>query len=307
MNAIDPRQPPERSFGPLRFLPGPNRGKYPHCHSLYIEGAKVLVDPASDRERLLRLRDTEGVDLVILSHWHEDHFAHLDLFDGVPVWLHEEDLPPLTDVEILLDWYGMDEEKYRELRDGWRNIILENFHFAPRRPERLLKGDEILDLGGVKTKVLHLPGHTPGNIALFFPEIDVVFAADYDLTAFGPWYADPGGSMAETRRSVEIIKDINAPVVLTGHETGIFESPAPELYDEYLSVIDVREEKLLAYLSEPRTMADIVSQWIVYRKAREPFLFYEWAERATMEKHLESLFGQSRVLRLGDAFVRADA
>ena len=46
----------DRTFGPIRFLAGENRGRYPFCHSLYIEGAGILIDPSSSRERLLRLR-----------------------------------------------------------------------------------------------------------------------------------------------------------------------------------------------------------------------------------------------------------
>ena len=43
----------ERRFGPITFLPGPNRGKYPFCHSLYVEAERrVVIDPASDRTRL---------------------------------------------------------------------------------------------------------------------------------------------------------------------------------------------------------------------------------------------------------------
>jgi glyoxylase-like metal-dependent hydrolase (beta-lactamase superfamily II) len=68
----------EQTFGPVRFIPGPNRGKYPYCHSIYVEGARILIDPAADRERLKRLRAEEGVDAVWLSHWHEDHFMHLE-------------------------------------------------------------------------------------------------------------------------------------------------------------------------------------------------------------------------------------
>ena len=54
----------EQHFGPVRFIPGENRGKYPSCHSLFIEGAGILIDPASDRERLVRLRETQGVKMV---------------------------------------------------------------------------------------------------------------------------------------------------------------------------------------------------------------------------------------------------
>jgi hypothetical protein len=48
----------ERLFGPICFIPGKNKGKYPYCHSLFIEGAGILIDPASDRERLTRAVNT---------------------------------------------------------------------------------------------------------------------------------------------------------------------------------------------------------------------------------------------------------
>jgi len=42
----------EKHFGPVWFIPGENKGKYPFCHSVYIEGECILIDPASDRNRL---------------------------------------------------------------------------------------------------------------------------------------------------------------------------------------------------------------------------------------------------------------
>ena len=42
----------KRKFGPLKVIPGKNQGRYPYCHSIYIEEAGVLIDPGSDRERL---------------------------------------------------------------------------------------------------------------------------------------------------------------------------------------------------------------------------------------------------------------
>ena len=37
----------EKHFGPIWFIPGENKGKYPFCHSIYIEGPGILIDPAS--------------------------------------------------------------------------------------------------------------------------------------------------------------------------------------------------------------------------------------------------------------------
>jgi len=70
----------------------------------------VPVDPASDRDRLKGLRGDGGVREVWLSHGHEDHFMHLDLFEDVPQLVSELDAPQLSNVELFLDGYGIKQE-----------------------------------------------------------------------------------------------------------------------------------------------------------------------------------------------------
>jgi glyoxylase-like metal-dependent hydrolase (beta-lactamase superfamily II) len=77
----------KQHLGPIWFIPGENRGKYPFCNSLYVDDAGVLIDPASDRDSLVQLRQNRGVKMVWLSHWHEDHLMHLNLFDDLPLWV----------------------------------------------------------------------------------------------------------------------------------------------------------------------------------------------------------------------------
>ncbi len=292
----------EQSFGPVRFIPGPNRGKYPYCHSIYIEGARILIDPAADRERLKRLRAEEGVAAVWLSHWHEDHFMHLDLFDDLPLAMHAADAPMLTDMEIFLDAYGIEAP---ETRAHWRAVLPARFHFRPRRADRLLEAGESIDLGGVRVEVLHTPGHTPGHLAFQFVEPEVLFLGDYDLTAFGPWYGDRDSSIAQTVAAVRRLRGIPARIWLTGHETGVFEAARPGVWDAYLAVIDRRRQSLLDLLATPCRMEDIVNAWIVYRKPREPLEFYAHAEKALMGKHLEALLASGQVLQDGAYFRRA--
>jgi glyoxylase-like metal-dependent hydrolase (beta-lactamase superfamily II) len=75
----------ERHVGPIWFIPGDNNGIYPNCHSIYLEGDGIVVDPGSDRLRLMALKKDPGVREVWLTHWHEDHTVHLDLFDNLPL------------------------------------------------------------------------------------------------------------------------------------------------------------------------------------------------------------------------------
>ena len=153
-----------KQFGPVRFIPGENRGKYPYCHSLFIEGAGVLIDPASDRRQLKSLRSESNVKTVWLSHWHEDHFMHLDLFDDLPLLISKEDAPQLTDVELFLDGYGVQNEKDRKL---WRDIVTTQFNFRPRTPASYLADGQQIQLDTVTVDVIHTPGHTPGHLCFF--------------------------------------------------------------------------------------------------------------------------------------------
>jgi len=275
----------EKHFGPVWLIPGDNKGKYPFCHSLYIENAGILIDPASNRERLSELKETPGVKEVWLSHWHEDHFMHLDLFDNLPLRIMEQDALPLSDLETLMDAYGVDEE----FKAYWRPLYYDIFHFRPRKPARFLSHGEIIDLGSTSVEIINTPGHTPGHIALFFKDLELLYMADYDLSSFGPWYGDRDSSIEETIASVKQLKKIPAKIWITSHEVGIFEEDPGELWDQYIGIIKVREEKLLDLLKEPKTLTEIVKACIIYGKPREPKYFFEFGEKAHMRKHLEKL------------------
>lgn len=289
----------ERRFGPVWFIPGLNRGKYPFCHSVYIEGAGVVIDPASDRERLEALRDDPGVRMAWLSHWHEDHITHLDLFDDMPLWVSEADEPPLTDIELFMGWYEMNSD---EERQAWRKALKEQFNFRPRKAARFLKGGETIDLGTTEVEVISTPGHTPGHLSFFFKEPEVLFLGDYDLTRFGPWYGDLYSSIDETIASVERLRELPAKVWMTCHETGLFEEDPGELWGKYLDVIEKRDQKLMELLAEPRTMAEIIGAWIVYGKPREPKSFFQFGERAIMSKHAERLVEQGKAVMDGERY-----
>lgn len=287
----------EKHFGPVWFLPGAAVGRYPHCISVYIEGAGILIDPASDRERLRALRQDPGVKEVWLSHWHEDHIMHLDLFEDLPLVIHERDVPPLQDMEILLDWYGLETTKIRDL---WRLWMIEQFHYRPRIPSRTFKGGEVLDLGPVTVEVLPTPGHTPGHTAFFFREAGVLFTGDYDLSKFGPYYGDRDASIEETIASIQKLRTIPARIWITGHKPALFENDPAEAWDRYLAVIAQREERLLDFLDRPRRLEEIISQWIVYQKPQDP----DFTERVMIGKHLEKLLKEKRIMLKGGTYYR---
>jgi hydroxyacylglutathione hydrolase len=275
----------EQRLGPVRFIPGENRGRYPYCNSLYVEGAGILIDPASDRERLIRLRSEHDVKMIWLSHWHEDHFMHLDLFDDLPLWVSPLDAPPLADLSTFLTWYGFSDEEMLY----WRSILQDRFHFRPRQPSRYLIDGETITFGPISIEVIATPGHTPGHLAFFFREASLLFTGDYDLTRFGPWYGDLYSSIDQTRTSIDLLRKSPAGIIMTGHETGLFSQPLDGLWESYGGIIKEREEKLLKVLEKPKTLEAIIEARIIYGKPREPKEFFDFGERVHMKKHLEDL------------------
>ena len=152
-----------------------------------------------------------------------------------------------------------------------------------------------MSFGSIKVEFLAAPGHTPGSVALHFPEHGILFLADYDLTPFGPWYGDVGSNIEHTISTIKMLQQIPASIWLASHEQGVFESPPGALWQRYLDVIYTREEKLLALLDRPCSINDVVNAWIVYRKPREPLSFYTFTEKALMTKHLEWLMRKGLV------------
>ena len=67
------------------------------------------------------------------------------------------------------------------------------------------------------------------------------------------------------------------------------------MWEDYLDVIKVREEKLLELLKTPKTLKDIVKACIIYGKPRKPKYFFEFGEKAHMRKHLEKLVKEKMV------------
>ena len=127
-------------FGRIRFIHGENGGKYPFNHSLYLEGdkARVIIDPSCSLQKLTDLQKKSKVDQVWLSHWHEDHIGFLNLFENSTLRVSERDFPPLTGIDIFLDWYGIEDANLREI---WKNVLLNNFNYRPQQEALFLNNE----------------------------------------------------------------------------------------------------------------------------------------------------------------------
>jgi glyoxylase-like metal-dependent hydrolase (beta-lactamase superfamily II) len=291
----------ERVLGRSTVLVGERGGKYPQGNSLLVRGGEetALLDPALS----LHQRETAPVDRVILSHCHEDHIAGLALFPRAPVHVHEADRVGLRSIDDMMTIYGYEEP----VGAGFREVVLRDFHYVPRPDAIAFADGAVFDLGGgVRVRAIHTPGHTRGHSCLFVEPDDVLYLGDIELSSFGPYYGDAWSDLEDFERSLALVRDIQARWYATFHHIGVLEGRAAflERLDRFTAVIADRERRLLEYLGEPRTIADVVAHRFVYRP-QDPVSFAAPVERRSMSLHLHRLVAAGRVRREGESFRRA--
>ena len=287
--------------GMIKLIRG---GKYPHCHSLFIDDEKrALIDAASNEETLLAIQRERPVQILINSHGHEDHLIYNHLFPEAEFWVHEADAHVFKDVQSLIDCYG--KEINEAERQQWADFLIHSCHYMPRRSDHFLRHGEVVEFGEVRMEIVHTPGHTPGHCAFYFPQERILFTSDLDLVEAGPYYADVASSLEDTIESLNLLKSYPCDIYLTSHGKGVYKGD--KIYiDRYLACIRQREEVLIEFLRiAPRTLDDITDHGIIYgpKKAFLGPWDLSMSERCMMEKHLDSLKGRGLVCQEGKYFV----
>ncbi len=278
-----------RRFGNIEFIPGQNGGRYPFCNSIFIDDEqKALIDAGSDKAFLKTI--APQVDSLISSHYHEDHIGFNYLFPEARLLVHQEDAPCFKSLDTFLKHYGLAGSVYEQ---EWREIFLNRFNYRERDSVVEMKDGDIFRFGQTVMEVVHTPGHTSGHCSFWFPGEGVLSLSDFDMTDFGPWYGDRVSDIDQSIASVQKLLKIPARYYITSHEKGILTEGIEEAANAYLDVIRQRDERLKAFIKlQPWTLDEILGQWLMYGKPREPLSFFEPSERGLVLKHLERWIAQ---------------
>lgn len=117
--------------------------------------------------------------LAIASHIHFDHAAGLHEFDQRAIHAAEADALRRGDnYEALCS----PEQGWVRLEDfhtlPYQGFTVEQYTMTATEPTQVLHEGDVLDLGNRAFEVLHLPGHSPGCIALYDPKSQDLFSGD---------------------------------------------------------------------------------------------------------------------------------
>lgn len=289
----------DRRLGPHTWaLIGDHGGRYPAGNSVLVRGADatVLVDPSTSVSAAggaIVKGAACRVDHIVLTHVHEDHVAGVHLFPEATVAAHAEDALGIRSLDGLMTMYGMDPEAEAD----FRRTIVDDFTYVARPDARAFADGEVIDLGGVTIRVIHLPGHTRGHCGLLIEPDGVLVLGDIDLTAFGPYYGDAWSDLDAFVTSLGRAREIDARWYVTFHHRGVVDGRAEllPLLDAFSAVIDDREDRMVEHLAAaPRTLEDLVAHRFVYRPhVRLPFV--DTVERRSASMSLRRLVGAGRV------------
>ena len=286
-------------FPNIYYLPGENNSRFPYCACLYLKGKdkRVLIDAGLGAKNLAPVKK-KGIDLLILTHCHIDHrLTRREILD-IPVWCHEKEEIFFRDREQFftamgLKRSGLDLARFFDLAPDMFEIIV----------DRKLRHGESIDLGGLTLETIHSPGHTPGHMAFFVPEHDLLFSGDIDLTPFGPFYGHDFADIEDFLTSIKKLKQINAKIVVTGH-AGPFNGNIGEKFDAYEEVIFSRDRLLLNKLTRAKSTEDFKGANIFYKTYPDFPDLIRWFELVHIEKHLNRLKDLGKVQQEGDTWIR---
>jgi glyoxylase-like metal-dependent hydrolase (beta-lactamase superfamily II) len=202
-----------------------------NIYLIEADGGLTLIDAGmpghwSELERELSAmgRSIDDIRGLVLTHGDTDHTGFAERLrreHGVPVYVHEADAARARgELKKEVSWGKVRVGPllrfvaYGARRGGLR--------IKPVTEVQTIADGETLDLPGAP-QIIHIPGHTPGSVAVWLPSVKALCVGDALTTGHvltgekgprpAPFTLDPAGAMASLAR----IADLPAEWLLPGH------------------------------------------------------------------------------------------
>jgi len=213
-------------------------------HNLLIDAGFGL---ASLRKGIPFLEDKPVI--AVASHSHCDHIGSLHEFADCRIHAAEADILRNPTIENTVAKGYMTSAMFDGLPP--KGFDADRISFQPVEPTQLLSDGDRIDLGDRVFQVVHIPGHSPGSIALLEQATGILFSGDVvhngsnGIGRFHLYHSN----MDDWLTSVERLRELPVTTVHAGH----FDSFGRERYlavlEEYLARRRMPDFPLILYRS----------------------------------------------------------
>jgi len=151
----------------LKIYPMPVGSFQTNCYILSSGDGAIIVDPGDDASKIITYLATKELKpaAIFVTHGHFDHIGALKEVQAkyeIPVYTHKDEAEFFTDSKYNFSW-----------KSGRTPI-----EFGDLSVFNLIEEDGIIEIIDQKIKVLHVPGHSPGSLAFYFEDSDIVITGD---------------------------------------------------------------------------------------------------------------------------------
>jgi len=187
-----------------------------HCYLLNGSEQSLLIDTGlgicNIYDKVIKLTDKPITAVATHIHW--DHIGGHKYF--ADFYAHEDELNwlsgdfPLTMEQIK----GMVVDRCN-LPEGYD---VNKYEFFQGKPTKVLKGNEVINIGDRFVQIVHTPGHSPGHMCFWEKERGYLFTGDlvYKDTLFAYY---PSTDPEAYLNSLERVSVLQVKQVLPAHHT----------------------------------------------------------------------------------------
>ncbi len=174
-----------------------------NCYFLINEDTKevLIVDPADRAQKIIEWINSEGLKptAILLTHGHFDHImgvAGVKKEYNIPIYASKDEVEVLANPQI--------------------NVSTMMGAYLSMKADKLFSDGDVLELAGMKLKVISTPGHTIGSVCFYMEEERVLISGD---TLFE---ASVGRSDFPTGSSRQLIESIKTRLFVLPDDTDVF-------------------------------------------------------------------------------------
>jgi glyoxylase-like metal-dependent hydrolase (beta-lactamase superfamily II) len=229
--------------------PGCHRWVRANCFLILGRERDILVDSGMGVASLRPVVDrlSSRPRLVFTTHAHVDHIGSHSEFTDCELLIHPAEADELTRPGRQgLRFPKRSAEEIAELRASgiepsefmleavpFAGYDLESYHRAPVKPTRLVSEGDVVEIGDREFQVLHLPGHSPGSIALWERSSGSLFSGDaiYDGVIVDNLRGSDVGMCRETMKR---LAQLPVAQVFGGHNAPMTRTQMLDVVDRYL-------------------------------------------------------------------------